>query len=133
VVVIASVPCEPPLELLPDVELLPEEELVPLDEDPPAEPELELELVAEPGPLLVPPPQALSAKHKLAAVRLSSGERWRVRDIAPIYRHQGAAGKCRYQVTRLSGCRSHFRTGYARIAAGFEFPIESIKSRLTRV
>jgi hypothetical protein len=77
VVIISAVP-EPAPELLP--ELLEEDEL-PLLEDEPLPLELKLELVTEsPSPLL-PLPQAATARHAIAASKLSGSVEWRMKSV----------------------------------------------------
>jgi hypothetical protein len=89
VVIVSAVP-EPAPELLPllDDELLPElleEDELPLLEDAPLPPELELELelelVTELLSLLLPPPQAATARHEIAASKLSGSVEWRMKSV----------------------------------------------------
>jgi hypothetical protein len=85
VVIVSAVP-EPTPELLPllDDELLPElleDDELPLLEDEPLPLELELELVTELLSLLLPLPQAATARHEMAASKLSGSVEWRMKSV----------------------------------------------------
>jgi len=81
VVIVSAVP-EPTPELLPLLddelllELLEDDELPLLDDEP-----LPLELVTELLSLLLPLPQAATARHKMAASKLSGSVEWRMKSV----------------------------------------------------